>query len=102
MPITRRQATHQEILDAHRSRVTGDFRRVLYRHFTREIYNPRARNGVSHRVFSRARLMDIAGVPHVTYHGQPHPVRAIHHTLPDGRTFIAGICLDSEYLPIAA
>lgn len=91
--MERRTATPQEIFAEARNR------RVLYRHFVREIYNPRSINGVSHKRYSRSKLRDIDGVPHVMYRGELCAVTATHFTLNSGTAFVAAIRLDSEYLP---
>ena len=73
-------------------------RRVLYRHFVREIYNPRSENGVTHRQHSRSKLRNIDGVPNVKYQGKLYPVTATHYTLDSGTAFVASAQLDSPYL----
>ncbi len=88
-----RQATNPEIFHAYRN-----YRRPRFRHFTHEIYNPRAANGVSHRRYSSAKLRDIDGVPHVQHGGQVVAVRATYYTLDSGSTFVSDLRLDSEYL----
>lgn len=73
--------------------------RTRFRHFTKEIYNPRAENGVSHRCYSSAALRDIDGVPTVTHNGEPVAITATHYTLVTGTKFVADIRIDSPYLP---
>jgi len=93
-----RKATNQEILDANRSRVTGKYRSVRFRHFVREMNMPHAKNGVAHRQYSNSILRDVDGVPHVRQHGELHPVQASHFTLDNGTTLVCLIKLDSPYL----
>ncbi len=91
-----RPATNEEILHAFRHN-----RQVRYRHFVREIHNPRAKNGVSHRQYSNAKLHNISGVPHVRYQGKLEPVAALHYTLIEsGHTFVTRVRIDSLYLPV--
>lgn len=97
--MNRRQATAEEIL-ADRS-ISFDIRRNLqsrFRHFVREICNPRAKNGVSHRQYSRSRIQVIDGKPHVAHHGELCELAGDLITLKDGRQFIADLRIKSEYL----
>ena len=98
MTITTRPATPEELIVASTSKGNGQLRRVLYRHFVRETYNPRAANGVSHREYSRARLQIVNGVPCVQYQGKLEPVRATHITTESGVEMVALIVIDSPYL----
>ena len=90
--MNRRKATSQEIFSEFGNR------RVLYRHFVRECYNPRSENGVTHRQHSRSKLRNVDDVPHVMYQGELYPVTATHYTLEGGCMFIASVKLDSPYL----
>jgi hypothetical protein len=92
--MIRRIATAAEIFHSQRY-----IRRTRFRHFIKEIYNPRAKNGVSHRRHSSAALRDIDGVPHVTHNGERVAITATHYTLDTGLTFITSIRVDSPYLP---
>ena len=86
-----RKATNAEIIAE--ARIGRYHYRVQYEHYTREIYNPRAKNGVSHRRFSRSKIRDIDGVPHVQYKGELEPVIATHITLDNGATLVARVRL---------
>lgn len=93
-----RQATAEEIL-AHKA---FDIRRgvqVSYRHFVREIYNPRAENGVSHRQYSRSHIRVIEGKPHVMHLGEIQEITGDLVTLDTGRQFVGDLRIKSEYLP---
>lgn len=90
-----RRAADEELLQ-HYLRLPG---KVMFRHFVRETFNPRAANGVSHKQYSHSRLRSINGRPHVMHHGKLEPVTANVYTLENGKTFVANLRLDSEYLP---
>jgi hypothetical protein len=79
-----RPATEREIAASYR-----EGQRVSFEHWVRETYNPRARNGVSHRTVTRAKVRLVNGVPSVVYLGDLYPLKATHYTLPGGKTFIA-------------
>lgn len=87
-----RPATNEEILREYR------YTRANYRHFVKEIYNPRARKGVSHRQYTRAKVHNVDGVPHVRYDGELVPVRATYYTLGE-RGFVSHVEIDNPYLP---
>lgn len=89
-----RKATSQEIFEHFRNH-----KNIRFRHFVREIYNPRSKTGVSHREFSRSKLYNIDGAPHVKHHGKFEPITATHYTLPSGHTLIALVKIDNPYLP---
>ena len=93
MSIQKRPATSQEIFDHYRVD-----RRVRFRHFVREIFSPRATNGVAHRQYNSGKLQSVDGVPSVRHQGAVQPLRATHYTLDTGTTFIADLRLDSDYL----
>ena len=93
MTMKTRKATSEEIFAQFRHG-----RSVLYRHFIREVSNPRAENGVSHRQHGRSKLRNIDGVPHVMCHGEIQAVTATHYTLDSGTEFVASVKLDSPYL----
>jgi hypothetical protein len=42
----------------------------MFRHFVVELSAPRARNGVSHKQYSRAMVRLIDGAPYVRHHGR--------------------------------
>ncbi len=90
-----RPATNEEIFHYFRH-----IQRVQYRHFVREIYNPRSKNGISHRQYSRSKLHNIDGVPHVRYQGELTPIVAIHFTLDTDLTFVCRVRIDNPYLPV--
>ncbi|HSF96239.1 MAG TPA: hypothetical protein VLA52_14535 [Thermohalobaculum sp.] len=97
--IATREATPQEILED-RS-IAFNIKRgwkISYRHFVRELYNPRARNGVSHRQHSRSKIYVIDGHPHVRYQGEFAEITGTHVTFPSGQTFIGDLRIKSEYL----
>ena len=72
---------------------------VTFRHFTMEMNNPRARNGVSHRQYSRSTLRLVNGKPSVRHHGKMVEVTGTLYTLEDGRQFVGLLRVKSEYLP---
>lgn len=78
-----RTATNAEIIQHNDFNLKYGWR-VQYEHFVRETYNPRAKNGVSHRRYSRSKLYVIDGVPHVKYQGRMEPVVGLHFTTDNG------------------
>ena len=98
MTITKRQATPAEVAEHCAIRP-----RIRYRHFVREISNPRAKNGVSHKQYITRRV-HVEGGRTFIKHQLPSGLVArdyltgTHCTL-DGRRFIADIRVDSPYLP---
>lgn len=92
-----RVATSAEILTSEQLHIKLNMS-VQYRHFVREISNPRAKKGVNHRQYSRSLLRDIDGEPYVMYHGKLEKIRGQHITLESGRTFTACYVIDSPYL----
>ena len=94
MTIQRRQATIKEINEYLVYKT-----RPRFRHFVREIYNPRAEHGVSHRQYSSSKIRMIDGLPHVQHLGDLIEITATHYTLDTGRTFISDLRVKSEYLP---
>lgn len=85
--LHRRIATDEEILSY---RLFRDDR-VRYRHGVRENHNPRARNGVSHREHTSAKLRDVDGVPNVICRGAMERVTATHITFPSGYTIVTDL-----------
>ena len=55
-----REATLPELIKA-----LGGRTKVRFRHFIRECYAPRARNGVKHVEYTTSKVTLIDGVPHV-------------------------------------
>ena len=94
-----RPATNEEMLASRKTSCgKSTYRRTLFQHFTRETYNPRATNGVTHRRNSCSMLRDIGGVPYVKHLGDLCKVKATHYTLDSGIMFVALFKLDSPYL----
>ena len=93
-----RQATTQEILRFRDFDIRHKMK-VRFRHFVREIYNPRAKNGVSHRQHSRSRIRVVDGVPHVRHHGELHEITGDLVTLESGTQFVGDLRIKSQYLP---
>ena len=83
-----RPATNEEIFN------TFNTRRIQFKHFVREIYNPRAKNGVSQRQYASSKLTNVDGVPHVKYQGELQAVQASYYTLDNGNSFVANLRLD--------
>ena len=96
MDVTYTRATAAELIHDQRH-----IRRTRFRHFVRELNNPRAKRGVSHKQITAAKLHVIDGEPHVTHHGELVPVVGTLVTIHGigCRPFVIDIRLDSEYLP---
>lgn len=92
-----RQASAAEILD-HVALYLRCGLRARYRHFTTEVLNRRARNGVSHRQHSRSKITMINGQPHVRHQGAMRPVTCSVATLAGGKQVSFDLRLASEYL----
>lgn len=77
--------------------------RLRYRHFCREVYNPRARNRVSHRTHSSARpFVGNDGKVYVRHQGKAHEITGTLVSYPEStgiRPFVADIRIKSDYLP---
>ena len=93
-----REATPTEILVDQQQRLRYD-RPVRFRHFVREIYAPRSKNGVRHKQYSSSRLRVVDGVPYVQHHGELVPMTATYVELDNGRGIIFDFRIKSEYLP---
>ena len=93
---TKREATAAEILEKNALNIRQGWK-VSFRHFTMELCNPRARNGVSHRQHSRSKLYIVHGKPHVCHHGKLEEVTATRYDAPTFWT-IYDLRLKSEYL----
>lgn len=80
-----RQATSEEIVTRfkHYSRVSFDC-------YVREVYDPRAANGVRHIRRASARMQLVDGVPHVRHHGRLERLYARFTYLPNGSHVIFG------------
>lgn len=97
-----RAATTEEIVEyvsrAYVQKTSSWAAKLGYEHWTRETYNPRSRNGVSHRRRSRSFVKIVDGVPYVTYLGNLERLYAKHYTLETGKTFLAGFTIiDPKY-----
>lgn len=93
-----RQASAAEVLDHVAIYLRCGWLRARYRHFTIEVPNRRARNGVSHRQHSQSRITVIDGRPHVRHQGAMQPVTCSVATLADGKQISFDLRIASEYL----
>lgn len=92
-----RPATAAEIIEHNSFNIKHGWK-VQYRHFVRELYNPRAKNGVSHRQYSRSKLRVIDDKPMVMYQGKLVEVTGEVITLPNGREIVSLLRIKSDHL----
>ena len=91
MTITARRATDTELATYIRA-----YDRIRFRHFVRETYSPRAKNGIAHRQYTTAKI-DTITVISGRYRNAK--LAGTHCTLPCGTTFVTDIRIDSPHLP---
>ena len=92
--VTRRTATPEEIIKDRRIHS-----RPRFRHFVREIYNPRAKHGVSHKQYTSAKMRVIDGRPFATYKGDLVELTATIIAI-DGRApLVLDLRVKSAWLP---
>lgn len=88
-----RNATLAEVVKAVR---VGQ--KMSFRHFIKEIYAPRSRNGVRHQERSISTILMVDGVPSVKHHGRIEPLTGSIATMDDGKEIFYDLRIKSEYL----
>lgn len=92
-----RQATDDEVRDdIERSIRIGS--KVKVRHFTRELYAPRSKNGVKHVNHTSVKPFIKDGKAYAKIRGETHELTASHATLPSGRGIVWDHRIKSEHL----
>ena len=98
MAMETREATPAEILKKHAWDIKRG-RSVRFRGFVREVYAPRAKNGVAHREYFRSRMIERDGVPFLRVEGMELvEAAATVGILPDGREFLFDLRIKSPHL----
>lgn len=90
-----RKSTDEELL-AHLGFYIRQGWTIRFRHFLQERHAPRARNGVAHVQYSRAKVVLVDGAPHVRHHGKLQRITAT--TLLGDRPVVYDVRLDSPHL----
>ena len=92
-----REATAAEVIEANAFDIERGWK-IGFRHFTRELYAPRAKNGVQHRRHSRSKIRVIEGKPFVMHHGKLEEITATLWLRDDGKPVVFDTRIKSEYL----